>query len=551
MFDSEFLISEETLKAAIAYKEKIKNQGIKIAGERLSAILAKQAKPVDKIGIEEFLSCLIQSKQPQIFAESQIYHDKRDWTPEEVAILGDITVNMQVQMFNDGNHRARTAYQHEKPIEGILAYIPGALLRADTGGVSADFTEVVQEGVIDQEAFNKLYERRLLPQLLRINLQAADARKKAVITIPGIGTGQFAGSFQGPEIKKAFRIALESILEAHQYELSAIDIVHYDPFSGDVKADKTFGGIQFKVRPLTSNDETSAQLAYPEGCSADTHLLASFVAWDHFSYPGNDFWGGSRATDDGVKGASTDTMYKVTGIHGKYNARLAAYMPEAKATTWAEVAAANQIKLDAPIYVMSDHVLYDVQPLGRVARRLMTETAMGSRPKENMRSHPQYINGLTLEDAKACHKNLLRLMHSLDKNLSTKWGIRAYGKKQADISQLYNAISELDISSDTFTEENIAELKSLGQSLISCVSTPRKALFFTSRPGQTSSASFLASKLLDDGSEKLKALLIGLPEAQTKAEMLNRFVEIHAQKVDSAESVLKAEAAYRVVDIYR
>lgn len=47
MFDSEFLISEETLKAAIAYKKKIENQGIKIAGERLSAILAEQAKPVD------------------------------------------------------------------------------------------------------------------------------------------------------------------------------------------------------------------------------------------------------------------------------------------------------------------------------------------------------------------------------------------------------------------------------------------------------------------------------------------------------------------------
>ena len=44
--------------------------------------------------------------------------------------------------------------------------------------------------------------------------------------------------------------------------------------------------------------------------------LYSMVAWDHVSRPGNDFFGGARATDDGVKAAATDSMRTLTGIAG-------------------------------------------------------------------------------------------------------------------------------------------------------------------------------------------------------------------------------------------
>jgi len=40
--------------------------------------------------------------------------------------------------------------------------------------------------------------------------------------------------------------------------------------------------------------------------------------WDHVSWPGNDFYGGSRSTDDGVKAAATDSMAALTGVEGRY-----------------------------------------------------------------------------------------------------------------------------------------------------------------------------------------------------------------------------------------
>ena len=48
-------------------------------------------------------------------------------------------------------------------------------------------------------------------------------------------------------------------------------------------------------------------------------ILFSIVAWDHVSWPGNDYFGGSRSTDDGVKAAATDSMAVLTGIEGHYD----------------------------------------------------------------------------------------------------------------------------------------------------------------------------------------------------------------------------------------
>ena len=47
--------------------------------------------------------------------------------------------------------------------------------------------------------------------------------------------------------------------------------------------------------------------------------LSSFVAWDHVSWRGNDFYGGARATDDSVKAAATAAMEVVTGVARSYS----------------------------------------------------------------------------------------------------------------------------------------------------------------------------------------------------------------------------------------
>jgi hypothetical protein len=74
-------------------------------------------------------------------------------------------------------------------------------------------------------------------------------------------------------------------------------------------------------------------------------MLYSVVAWNHVSWPGNDFYGGARATDDGVKAAATNSMASLTGIQGEYNATSNTYDPPSKYRNWAAVVRQNNLRI--------------------------------------------------------------------------------------------------------------------------------------------------------------------------------------------------------------
>ena len=82
-----------------------------------------------------------------------------------------------------------------------------------------------------------------------------------------------------------------------------------------------------------------------EGDDFSGCLLTSIVAWDHVSWPGNDFFGGSRCTDDGVKAAATDSMAVLTGIEGRYDPGRGAYVPPPPFRTWEEVVIRKGLRL--------------------------------------------------------------------------------------------------------------------------------------------------------------------------------------------------------------
>lgn len=63
------------------------------------------------------------------------------------------------------------------------------------------------------------------------------------------------------------------------------------------------------------------------------------------SGPGNDYFGGSRCTDDGVKAAATDSMAVLTGIKGAYDPQHGAYLPPVPYRTWDEVVRQNGLGL--------------------------------------------------------------------------------------------------------------------------------------------------------------------------------------------------------------
>jgi hypothetical protein len=340
----QFILSKKTYAAIENYQKQLLEGKL-----QMGYYLYKKLKglELDQLSTTVFLEKLIQTKKPKIFAESEINGDGTDWNQQELSILGDIGVATSVKIFDNGRHHQPLV--HPQAFEGLLLFTPGALLR---GGIKqpADWAELVNaNNRIDFQAYLGLYERRLLPLLLYTNQYAKEKGQKALVTIPGLGCGQFAGVFKGL-LGELLKETLCAILERHAAALTHIAAFYYDPYNECQNQNYVIKGIPLLVRPLLDGNQGKSQLSEPSLLGDDEYdfsdcFLASFVAWDHVSWPGNDYYLGLRATDDGVKAAATDSMYKMTGVEGTYDATKFAYLAPAEYRNWNEVIIKHQLDL--------------------------------------------------------------------------------------------------------------------------------------------------------------------------------------------------------------
>lgn len=320
------------------------SKGSVTPGKHLEAVL----KGRDPAGMTSpaLFHALMQTRKPAIFAESEVRGDGSDWTFEEMAILGDVTCAMPVTVFDNGLHHNPRV--HEAPFSATLLFVSGALLRNDHGNPMPDFKECVPNGEFYSSAYEQLIARRIRPLLTFANEQARKAGRKAVVTVPGIGCGQFAGGVMG--ISRALEKALIGLLTSEGKKWAYISCVYYDSYGDLIKSDEDIHGIAFRVRPLLKVTQPKPQLCHPQEYEETAgefldHDLFSLVAWDPVSWPGNDFYIGNRTTDDGVKAAATNAMKQMTGIQGSYNPSNYGYEPS-EGGTWETVIRQHRITLE-------------------------------------------------------------------------------------------------------------------------------------------------------------------------------------------------------------
>jgi len=194
----------------------------------------------------------MRTKHPQIFAESAVAGDNSDWNQEELSILGDIGIATPVTVYDNGKHFNPEVHEH--PFNATLLFIPEALLRSAGKNIPADWNEVTRNGDINPETYYGLYERRLFPLFLYADQIVKKDGKKAFITIPGLGCGQFAGPFGG-RLGTELKHALLTLLEHHGHDFSNIHGVYYDPNRECDNERHEIHGISFLVRPFTKGND--------------------------------------------------------------------------------------------------------------------------------------------------------------------------------------------------------------------------------------------------------------------------------------------------------
>lgn len=337
------LLSEESLQKIISYKNELYSNTTE-PGAYLKREIQKNVNTrLDEMSTEKFIQLLLFTKKPLIYAEIEIKGNGRDWNYKELQILGDLSVAMDVEIYDNGvwytsdsNFRV-----HSNPLKGNLLFVPGPLLKR-----YFDLNEVTTENKIDQDRYNRLIERRFTPLLYYANEDAKKNGNRALITMPGVGCGAFADVFRG-EMGEHLNKALQYILIRHANNFGHIACIYYDPFRECNNEEYQFGDLKYRVRPSVHNNFRS-QLCEPKVYeeSKDNFSdckLFKVVAWDHVSYPGNDYFGGSRNTDDGVSGAATNSMKVITRIEGLYKNEN--YLPPRGKQDWEQVVHDNNITL--------------------------------------------------------------------------------------------------------------------------------------------------------------------------------------------------------------
>ncbi len=316
-------------------------QDLQSGAAQCGAYLKRAHGPKMPDNSDDLINALLSTKLPRIFAESEIRGDGSDWTMRELSILGDINVAVKAQLFDNGTWSPSDVNFkiHHPPLEGHLLFTPGALLQSN----SPDLAEICDAtGKIDDAKYNALVERRLWPLLAYANDTAAIEGVPALVALPGIGCGAFAGVFRGMMGEK-LNGALKAMLEKHADNLPNIAAVYFDPFGECKGEDAQFGVVKYRVRP-SSLYPGRPQLSDPAvlGDGADDFSgcrLYKIVAWDHASLPGNDYYAMQRFTDDGVSAAASDVIGTLTGVAGRYEG--SGYMPPDGFDTWEDVAFAK------------------------------------------------------------------------------------------------------------------------------------------------------------------------------------------------------------------
>lgn len=341
------ILNETSLKELIDYKNAL-IEGHEQPGAYLKEKLGNQ--DLSAMSNEKFLEALLSTKQPRIFVELSVQGKGLDWNHKELKLLGDVNVAVNVEVHDNGvwSTTDPNLKTHDKPFKGNLLFTPGVLLNGIAGleGKPIDYDEVTTNGKIDQKKYDSLIEKRLLPLLAHVNETASNEGKPAVITMPGIGCGNFAGEFYG-KMATHLDLAMQNMLKKHEKKFPNIACIYYDPYNEVENTEKNIGGIKYQVRPseqTPDGQDKKPQLLPPEQYEEKKGefkncTLYKIVAWDHVSLPGNDFYeSNTRNTDDGVVAAATNVLQKITGIEDKYNKDDMMYLPPAGYRDWEQVA---------------------------------------------------------------------------------------------------------------------------------------------------------------------------------------------------------------------
>ena len=110
-YSYQVLLHRAALDKCNRYLQELKSGAV--AGQRLASALASLEE--NSLEPAQLLELLINTKQPQIFAEMAVRGDGSDWNQRELSILGDVSFAVPVTVYDDGKHHRRSNGKVDTP----------------------------------------------------------------------------------------------------------------------------------------------------------------------------------------------------------------------------------------------------------------------------------------------------------------------------------------------------------------------------------------------------------------------------------------------------
>ncbi len=339
------IVSDQYLRAKlIDYLYDIERNP-KLMGKKLSRYLIRIKKDVKDLTPTDLHQYILRTKEPVIFAEQHVKGDGSDWNVTELEILGDTSFITEVKAYDNGASGTDNSalklkqYKEHLPTQFLIS-VSGPIFKRGT----ADYKEVVDsDGNIDYAKYYKKIEELLLSTLLAQNEICSEQDLHGIVTLPGIGCGEFADEFRGI-MGIYLNAAIKDLLKNHHKSLGAIKGIMFDPFAECKGEICDFGDIKYVVAPsgmgeggntdhhlmvdgkkmyLSQLADSEERASFFKAIGLDIEpeevLCISFDAADKCSQQGNDAIAGYRTTDEGRKASATDVMGVHSRVEGYYD----------------------------------------------------------------------------------------------------------------------------------------------------------------------------------------------------------------------------------------
>lgn len=285
--------------------------------------------------VDRMAKYLYLSKVPMVFAEKLkvedhlIYKQNSSWSHEVASLLEGISPVIDCQQYHNGvfdyaGNAYAINFDEPKPVK--LLYVAGVCFKGEYGESSEAYKKIVVDGNFQHRAYINEVKRRLLPLIQYIDL-THQGDKKILLKVPGISCGVFAGDFKNGQVQKGLFMAIKEILSENVFQnigACVLDVYKKNTLlnNEEGKHSEQINGIDFiAYESQVYNQGKIPQQQIHIGSDASVYdekfsdyESCCFVAGDHFSLPGNDYYRGSPTTNDGNWANATDLVAQVIGV---------------------------------------------------------------------------------------------------------------------------------------------------------------------------------------------------------------------------------------------